>query len=79
MDFLTLYNVPLEKRDYDWWDLRARESHPLTDDEKKVIYGCGGLTYLHQYMCKHGPSAVARSVSEKHYIDCIPGCICGRN
>jgi hypothetical protein len=79
MDTIALYNTPVENRDYGWWDLRARDSHPLTEEEEKVIYGCGGLSYLRSYMKDRGPIAASiRSVSEKHYYDCVFDCVCGR-
>ncbi len=77
---LALYDVPVADRDYDWWDARARDPHPLTEDEEEVIYGCGGLFYLRSYLKQRGPIAASmRSVSEKHYLMCKLGCICGRH
>ena len=77
---LALYDVPVEDRDYDWWDLRARDPHRLTVEEEKVIYGCGGLSYLRSYMKECGPIAASiRTVSEKHYFDCVSDCVCGRH
>ncbi len=67
-------------RTYEWWDERARDETPLTADEEAVIYSCGGLRYLRTYGRQNGfDKAKVRSVSEKHYFDCAPNCVCGRN
>ncbi len=66
--------------DYKWWDDRARNPKPLTPEEEKVIYSCGGLTYLRICGQERGfDTAKLRTVSEKHYIDCPDNCICGRH
>lgn len=69
-----------DQRDYEWWDQRARDETPLTEAEEKVIWGCGGLSYIRTYgqECGFGAAKI-RTISEKHYFDCQPNCICGRH
>ena len=66
---------------YDYWEHIARTKLVLTSEEKKVIYSCGGLSYLNTYLreCKDKKLALYRSVSEKNYLFCVKNCICGRN
>ncbi len=65
---------------YNWWDARARDEKKLTTEETEVIYNCGGLRYLRTCGKERGFARIqGRSVSEKHYYDCVPNCVCGRN
>ncbi len=76
---LTIDNQ-LHENDCEWWHKRVVDPTPLTEYENKIIHGCGGLTYLYTYAKHKGfEAAQMRSVSEKHYYDCVRNCVCGRN
>ncbi len=77
---MSSIDTSINTKDYTWWEGRARDSQPLTEEEKKVIYSCGGLSYIRTVLEERGPgAAMIRTISNKHYMDCPKNCICGRN